>query len=106
MFRTRQKLFAGLGLGATWASNKFMDRYYGVSSEAALQSGIGAFNASSGVRQFYVWPALIYRMTPKWYMAGGLYYQRLTGDAADSTIVRQEGSKNQFTYGLGVGYAW
>jgi outer membrane scaffolding protein for murein synthesis (MipA/OmpV family) len=33
-------------------------------------------------------------------------YSRLVGDAADSPIVSQEGSKNQWVYGMGALFAW
>jgi len=35
-----------------------------------------------------------------------VYMQRITGDAADSPIVSQRGTRNQVTYGAGVAYAW
>lgn len=35
-----------------------------------------------------------------------VYAQRLAGDAADSPIVTQRGTRNQITYGIGLGYTW
>ena len=40
------------------------------------------------------------------YAAAGAFYQRITGDGADSPIVAQRGDANQFSAGIGVGYAW
>jgi outer membrane protein len=34
------------------------------------------------------------------------YAQRLTGDAANGPIVTQRGTRNQITYGVGLGYTW
>jgi outer membrane scaffolding protein for murein synthesis (MipA/OmpV family) len=33
-------------------------------------------------------------------------YSRLVGDAADSPIVAERGSENQWIYGVGTLYAW
>jgi outer membrane protein len=43
---------------------------------------------------------------PRWFAGAGAFYQRLTGDAADSPIVTQRGDRNQWTVGGGIGYAW
>jgi outer membrane protein len=56
------------------------------------------------MRQVYAWPAVIVRLSARWFAGTGAFYQRLTGDAADSPIVTERGSPNQWT-GVGVGYA-
>jgi outer membrane protein len=45
-------------------------------------------------------------LSPKYHLGAGLMYSRLVGDAADSPIVSQEGSKNQWVYGVGALFAW
>jgi outer membrane scaffolding protein for murein synthesis (MipA/OmpV family) len=35
-----------------------------------------------------------------------VHYSRLFGYAADSPIVDQRGSENQFIAGVGIGYMW
>ncbi|MFO6421955.1 MipA/OmpV family protein [Motilimonas sp. KMU-193] len=100
------QLFVGLGVGATFADDKYMQHYYGVDSEASLLTGISEFDAAGGNRQVYLWPAVLYQVTPSWYVGAAMFYQRLTGDAAKSSIVKEQGSKNQYTYGVGIGYAW
>lgn len=101
-----RQVFVGLGLGATWADDKYMQHYFGVDAAGAAQSGISEFDAQAGVRQFYAWPAIMYQVNPQWYLAAGAYYQKLTNDAANSSIVKEQGDDNQLTYGLGLGYAW
>src|SRR5262249_15125353 len=100
------KVFVGLGGGVTWASESFMQQRFGVTPSAAASSGLPVFDAGSGMRQYYVWPAVIVRVSEKWFVGGGAFYQRLTGDAADSPIVTQRGDPNQWTIGVGAGYAW
>jgi len=99
-------VFVGLGTGFTWSSDSFMRQRFGVSPAAAAVSGLPVYAPSAGVRQFYAWPAVVVQLNPQWYVAGGAFYQRLTGDAADSPIITQRGDRNQWTFGGGLAYAW
>ncbi len=97
-------VFVGLGAGFTWSSDSFMRQRFGVDSAAT--SALPAYSPGAGVRQVYAWPAVIVRLSPRWFVGGGAFYQRLTGDAAKSPIVTQRGDRNQWTVGGGIGYAW
>lgn len=83
-----------------------MQQRFGVSPEASAASGLPTYSASAGVRQYYLWPAVIYRVSKEWYAGAGAFYQRITGDGADSPIITQRGDANQLSAGIGVGYAW
>jgi outer membrane protein len=83
-----------------------MQQRFGVGPEAAAASGLPAYTAGAGVRQVYLWPALIYRVTREWYAGAGAFYQRITGDGAASPVVAERGDANQLTAGLGIGYSW
>jgi outer membrane protein len=48
----------------------------------------------------------IFSFSEKWHVAGGVIYSRLLGDAADSPIVDNRGSEDQFFAGIGIAYAW
>jgi len=99
-------VFVGLGSGFTWSSESFMQQRFGVTPSASVSSGLPVYSAESGVRQVYAWPAVIVRLSEHWFGGAGAFYQRLTGDAADSPIVTQRGDPNQWSAGVGVGYAW
>ena len=101
-----EKLFIGSGLGATWASQSFMQQYFGVSPAAAEASGLPSFQADAGFRQIYWWPGVLWRIHPRWMLGAGAYGQYLVGDAADSPIIRERGDRWQWTFGLGLGYLW
>ncbi|MDG4551498.1 MAG: MipA/OmpV family protein [Candidatus Contendobacter sp.] len=45
-------------------------------------------------------------LSPQWHLGAGVMYSRLVGDAADSPIIAERGSKNQSIYGVGALYAW
>ena len=102
----RSDIFFGIGGGFTWSNDSFMQQRFGVTPEAATLSGLPVYTASSGVRQAYAWPAVIVRLSPQWFAGAGAFYQRLTGDAANSPIVTQRGDRNQWTAGIGIAYTW
>jgi len=97
-------VFVGVGGGFTWSSDSFMRQRFGVSP--AVADGLPAYSPNGGVRQFYAWPAVMVRLNPRWFVGGGAFYQRLTGDASNSPIVTQRGDRNQWSVGAGIGYAW
>jgi len=99
-------VFVGLGGGFTWASASFNQAFFGVTPEGSAASGLAVYSPGSGVRQWYAWPAVVWRVAPQWFVGTGAFYQRITGDAADSPLVRERGDRNQWTVGIGVGYAW
>ena len=100
------KVFAGLGAGVTWSSGSFMEQRFGVTPADSSVSGLPVYAAGSGIRQVYGWPAVIVRLNAHWFAGAGAFYQRLTGDAANSPIVTQRGSPNQWTAGFSTAYAW
>jgi outer membrane scaffolding protein for murein synthesis (MipA/OmpV family) len=100
------RIYVGTGLGATWASGGFNTTYFGVTGEDAARSGLPSYSPSSGVEQITSWLACVYQINTSWYAGALVYYQRLTGPAADSPIVSQRGTRNQLTFGAGVAYAF
>lgn len=101
-----ERLFVGLGAGFTWSSESYNRAFFGVTPQGAAASGLPAFSPGSGVRQVYALPSVVFRIAPGWYGALGVYYARITGDAADSPIVAERGKRDQVTAGFGVGYTW
>lgn len=65
-----------------------------------------AYSASGGLYSYGAGTQLQYRFSPQWETHGFVEYERLTGSVADSPIVTQRGSPNQFTYGLGASYSF
>ena len=101
-----RRVFAGVGLGATWSSASFMHQRFGVTPAAAAASGLPAYSAGAGLRQLYFWPALVVQLEERWFAGVGGFYQRLTGDAAASPIVAERGTRHQWSAGGGIGYLW
>jgi len=100
----RIRLGADVSLGL--ASDGFMDTYFGVSNGGAARSGLPAYTAAGGVKDVSLGVTASYNLTERWGIVGRASYTRLLGDAADSPIVKQEGSPDQFMGGLGISYSF
>jgi outer membrane scaffolding protein for murein synthesis (MipA/OmpV family) len=89
-----------LGVGATWASKNYTEAYFGISAAQAAASGLNQFNTSAGLKSSGVRAGAGYALTDYASLQLELGYLRLLGDAADSPIVDQLGSQDQFFTGL------
>ena len=101
-----QGLIGHIGAGTTYVSDKYMNTYYGVDSVDANLTGLPVFNAKSGIHDYRVTFGLVQHLSPQWSIGVGGRYQHLAGDAADSPVVNLRGDKNQWVYGVGLGFIW
>jgi outer membrane protein len=95
-----QTIFS-IGPRAHWGDNNFHDAYFGVPL-AIPASGLPAYNPGSGFYSVGTRAGLTQRLGRNWGLFGYAGYDRLIGDAADSPIVRQLGSRDQLSGGLGL----
>ncbi|MBI5582185.1 MAG: MipA/OmpV family protein [Deltaproteobacteria bacterium] len=105
-FPVRKDIFIGLGTGAGGGSESFMNAYFGITPAGAAASGLDAYATGAGFRSVYGYPMVIWQFHPSWAAGAGLIYQRLVGGAADSPIVKERGSADQWMGGVGLGYIW
>jgi len=86
------------------ASNRYFDAYYGVSPAESLASGLTAYDPGGGMKSVGVGGAVTWKATDK--ITTQLFgeYTRLTGPAADSSLVKERGSPNQFMIGVSATY--
>jgi len=93
------------GPRASWASNDYMDTYFGVTAAEAAASGgaLTAFNADSGFKTVGLVARASYAWTDEttFHLQGG--WDHFVGDADNSPIVNA-GSGDQFSVGVGVSY--
>jgi MipA family protein len=98
------RTMVSFGPRATWADGDFMKTYFGVPAAKASAAGLAAYTPSSGVKDVGVGAAVIHPFGQAWALTGFGGYNRLVGDAADSPLVKQRGTPNQFSIGLGISY--
>ncbi|MCX8996342.1 MipA/OmpV family protein [Rhizobiaceae bacterium BDR2-2] len=87
-----------------FASADYFDHYYGVSAAQAASGGPSAYNPGGGVHSVAVGGAIDWKPTDRFTASSFVEYRRLTGPAADSSLVRERGSANQFVVGLSASY--
>ena len=64
------------------------------------------YNAGGGIYSYGAGGMARYFWSPQFATHAFVEYERLTGDAANSPLVIQRGSPNQFTYGVGATYSF
>jgi outer membrane protein len=94
----------GVGAQTTWASNDYMETYFGVSATDAASSGLPRYSADSGIKDAGVTLTGHYKFTKTWGMLGNVGYTRMMNDAEDSPLVKNVGDENQYTAILAVTY--
>ena len=63
-------------------------------------------HAGGGVYSYGAGTEAEYFFNPQWAAHTFVEYERLVGDAANSPLVTQRGSPNQFTFGVGATYSF
>jgi outer membrane protein len=88
-------------IGANYATDDYMESFFGVSRAQSLASGLPVFDPSAGFKDVYAGLTAAIDLDERWSLTLTGRYARLIGDAADSPIVESE---NQFFGGLGASY--
>ncbi len=90
--------------GATWASDDFMQSYFGVDAGQARRARLRPFAAEAGIKEVRLSIASRVPLGARWSVVGALGYKRLLVDAADSPLVVERGDDDQFAANLGLVY--
>jgi outer membrane protein len=104
--RDGDKYVFSIGPRVTVANARYQRAYFGVTPEESLVSGLPVYRPSSGVTAVGATSGLLYQFTPRWGMFSYAKYERLIDDAGRSPVVRQLGSRDQFSGGLGLTYTF
>lgn len=92
------------GPHAIWANDDHMQAYFGIDSKQAANSVYDVYRADSGIQDVGYSITTKYRLTDHIGLMVSGKYDRLVSDAADSPLVDQEGSDDQYTILTGVSY--
>ncbi|MBL8581101.1 MAG: MipA/OmpV family protein [Rhizobiaceae bacterium] len=92
------------GPRVSFASQDYFQAYYGVTPSEAAASGLSEYDPGGGLRAVGVGGAVNWQATDR--IAASLFgeYARLTGPAANSSLVKERGSPNQFMVGISTTY--
>jgi len=86
------------------ATSDYFDAYYGVDAGEAATSGLSQYKPSGGLQSVGFGTAITWQATEKIEASAFAEYKRLMGPAADSSLVRERGTRNQVLVGLSATY--
>lgn len=86
----------------TYATDDYMDEYFGVTAAGAAASGLSTYDPDAGFKDVAIGTSLTYIISQRWSVTGSAKYARLIGDADDDSPVTDQGSESQFVGGLMV----
>lgn len=95
-----------IGPRVTLGDAKYTRAYFGVTPAAAVTSGLPAFDPGGGIQSVGVTAGYHRMLGKKWGVAVYGRYDRLVGDAADSPVTRELGSRSQPSAGLALSYTF
>ena len=99
-----RSLFLNVDAELNYASGKYTRTYFGVTQPEAIRSGLAAYRPEGGLRDAGLGLTAGYQFDARWGLTGRLAYSYLLSDAADSPIVKSEGSRSQLLSGVALSY--
>ncbi|MGV1773767.1 MipA/OmpV family protein [Agrobacterium fabrum] len=80
----------GADLSATWADDKHMKSYFGVTSAQSARSGLRRYDAKAGFKRIDASASVSYLLTENWAITGMGGVGFLIGDAKDSPLSKKD----------------
>ena len=95
-----------IGPRVTWSNDRYQDAWFGIEPVDAIASGLPAYDPDGGIQSYGAAASFEFQLSPRWGVQTYAKYDRLVGDAADSPLVLQLGSRDQLSGGLGLTYTF
>jgi outer membrane protein len=106
IWRDGDRYVFSIGPRILFSDARYQRAYFGVTPAASLASGLAAYRPGGGVYGVAVASGVTYALNSRWGVFGYGRYERLVGDAAKSPIIRELGSRNQWSGGIGLNYTF
>jgi MipA family protein len=104
IWREGDRYVFSIGPRVLFSDARYQRAYFGVTPAKSVASGLPIYRPGSGVHAVALASGMSYEINKRWGLFGYARYERLVGDAAKSPIVREFGSRNQLSGGLGLNY--
>lgn len=97
-----------IGPQMTWGDDEYMQTYFGITPAQAAASTLGyaPYAADGGIRSYGLGLSAFTPVSDSWAITVIAGVSQITGDAADSPIVADEGSDTQYVVGVFAGYSF
>ncbi|MEB8387300.1 MipA/OmpV family protein [Rhodobacteraceae bacterium KMM 6894] len=96
--------FFSIGPIITFASSDYTSAYFDVNAAQSAASGLTVYDAGGGLTSYGINAALTMPITDRAAITAIAGWDVLTGDVADSSLVRERGSRNQGRFGVFTGF--
>jgi MipA family protein len=106
IWRDGDRYVVSIGPRLLFSDARYQRAYFGVDPAASLASGLPTYRPGGGVHAVAVASGVTYALNSRWGLFGYARYERLVGDAAKSPIIRELGSRNQLSGGVGLNYTF
>lgn len=106
VWRDGDKYVVSLGPRLLLSNARYHRAWFGVTPEASLATGLPQYRPGSGVHAIAATSGANFQLNRSFGLFGYARYERLVGDAAKSPLVRELGSKNQSSAGIGLNYTF
>ncbi len=97
----REHLKAGIFAQTTWANDKSVQSYYGITAQQAVTTGLPAYSPAAGIVSNALGLFWSYDLTAKWMFQGSLEGRQVQGDARNSPLVQV---RNNLYVSAGLAY--
>ncbi len=87
-----------------FVNTQYESQFFSITNSEALSSGLSPFHASGGLSSAGIDATARYYMNDHFSLRGFAEWDRLTGDGAESPLVKYRGSDDQFQFGIGAAY--
>lgn len=95
-----------VGPRITWSDGRYHRAYFGVTAPESVRTGLAVYRPGSGIQAVGATAGFLKQLSRRFGIYSYAKYDRLTGDAADSPVVRAFGSRDQFSGGLALTYTF
>ena len=102
---TQQLTLSG-GPRMTLATAAATSPYFSITPGQSVASGLPVYDAGGGLRSVGAGAQARYQWSPQWATHMFVEYERLSGDAANSPLVIQHGTRDQIQVGIGATYSF
>lgn len=97
-------IFYAFGPRATFADSNYNNAYFGITQTQSTNSGLSRYSADAGLVSYGVGGFVSLPVSDSVSVSAFGGYDRLGNQVADSPLIKQRGSENQFVSGLSVSY--
>jgi MipA family protein len=84
----------------------YMRSFYGVDTQQSIATGLALHDPSGGIHSIGATAGALYRLGGGIGLHGYARYDRLVGNASDSPIVLNYGTRDQLSVGIGLSYSF